>query len=435
MRHGIPHTNTVTVAAHGATWVDQQWLAQVLYYGAWSAGGYRLLAALSAILVTSGFAVLALVMLRRGVSPTRAFAWTLVAFVVCLGNTGIRAQSFAYPCIALTLWLITDDSRADRMRARTWLVLPVLVFWANTHGSVLLGAAMVALYALYRSVLAIARKDRRAVPAFALLAVLALASVACTPYGAGIAGYYARFPGNPPLSRFVAEWAPPTPLSSFSWAFFAVLLVIIVAIFLAWRRGARPDPVLAGLTALTLALAFTAVRNQAWFGFAGTLFAADMAARAGAGPNQPLSKAFSRAVAGLLAALAAASMLVLAVTPDSQFFRQAPRRPINVAADLAVMHPRLRVLGDDYSGTAMLWLRPAVTGRVAFDVRFELYGAELQAFSDFLFVRGHGWDRVTRGYGIVVASSLHPELVRKLRTLPGWRVVFEDSQGIVLIRR
>jgi hypothetical protein len=83
----------------------------------------------------------------------------------------------------------------------------------------------------------------------------------------------------------------------------------------------------------------------------------------------------------------------------------------------------------------MLWLRPGITGRVAFDVRFELYGAELQAFSDFLFVRGHGWDRVTRGYGIVVASSLHPELVRKLRTLPGWRVVFEDSQGIVLIRR
>jgi hypothetical protein len=209
----------------------------------------------------------------------------------------------------------------------------------------------------------------------------------------------------------------------------------MVAIFLAWRRGARPDPVLAGLAALTLALAFTAVRNQAWFGFAGTLFAADMAARASAGPSQPLSRAFSRAVTGLLAALAVASMLVLATTPDSQFFRQAPRRAINVAASLAVGHPRLRVLGDDYSGTAMLWLRPAVTGRVAFDVRFELYGAELQAFSDFLFVRGPRWDRVTRGYGVVVASRLHPQLVRELKALPGWRVVFEDGGGIVLIRR
>jgi hypothetical protein len=247
-------------------------------------------------------------------------------------------------------------------------------------------------------------------------------------------GYYARFPGNPPLSRYVAEWAPPNPLSSFSWAFFVVLLVILVAVFLAWRRGARPDPVLAGLAVLVLALALTAVRNQAWFGFGGTLLAADMAARASAGRTPVFGTAFSRTVTGLLAGLAVASMVALGVTPDSQFFRQTPRRAINVAAELAVQHPALRVLGDDYSGTALLWLRPAVTGRVGFDVRFELYGPELQTFSDFLFVRGSAWDRVVRGYGLVVASSLHPELVRKLTTLSGWRVVFEDRSGIVIIR-
>src|SRR5258708_38322815 len=39
-RHGIPHHNVITVAAHGGPWIDQQWLAHVIYYGAWAAGRY-----------------------------------------------------------------------------------------------------------------------------------------------------------------------------------------------------------------------------------------------------------------------------------------------------------------------------------------------------------------------------------------------------------
>src|SRR5262249_10221515 len=162
--HGIPRGNVFTAAAHGAPWADQQWLAQVLYYGAWAAGGYRALAALSAVLVTWGFALLAVLMLRRGVTPVAMFAWTAAAFGVCLGVTWIRAQSFAYPLFALTLWLILDDGRAARLRGRTWLAVPVLVLWANTHGSVLLGAGLVILYAGYRAARALAQRDRGPVP-------------------------------------------------------------------------------------------------------------------------------------------------------------------------------------------------------------------------------------------------------------------------------
>jgi hypothetical protein len=434
VQHGLPHSNLLTVTAHGAPWVDQQWLAQVSYYGAWSAGGYRLLAGVSAALVASGFALLALLMLRRGVPPARAFAWTLLAFAV-LGTAGIRAQSFAYPCIALTLWLITADSQSARPRARVWLVIPVLIFWANTHGSVLLGAAMVGFYSIYRAVIAIMRGHRTWSLRYLLLAAMSAASVVCTPYGVGVLGYYAQFPGDPPLGRYLPEWAPPSPLSRFSWAFFAALLVIIVAVVLAWRRGARPDPVLGGAAVLLLALAFVAVRNQAWFGFGGTLAAAEVTARASGGKVPALSAIFSRTVAGTLGSLAVASLIALAVTPDSQFFSQVPRRAVSVAADLAAEHPRLRLLGDDYTSGALLWLRPAVLGRVGFDARFELYGAQIEAFSDFLFIRGPAWAEVTRRYGLIVVSNQHAGLVKRLSTLRGWRVAYQDARGIVLLRR
>jgi hypothetical protein len=393
-------------------------------------------ATLSALLVTSGFAVLALLMLRRGVPATRMFAWTLAAFAVCLGSTWIEAQSFAYLLFAVTLWLILADDGAPRLRARTWLVIPVLVVWANTHGSVLLGSALVVLYAGYRAARALARGGSGDLPACLGLAAAAAAAVLCTPYGTGVISYYARFAGNPVLAHEAAQWAPPSPLNPLSWAFFALVVAAITAVWVAWRRRARPDPLLAGLALILLALALAAVRNQPWFAFGASLLAADTLARANAGGVSALSRAFRRGTAGTLAGLAVLSLVVLAMTPVHKFESLVPVRAIGVAA-AAGRSPGARVLGDDWSGTALLWLHPAMIGRVGYDARFEQYPArQLGAFFSFLEARGPGWQRVLRGYRVVVVSRLeHPALASALAGLPGWRVVYQDSAGLVLVRQ
>jgi len=436
VQHGIPHRNVVTVASHGALWVDQQWLAHVLYYGAWAVGGYPLVATLSALMVTSGFAVLALMMLRRGIPATRMFAWTLAAFAVCLGSTWIEAQSFAYLLFALTLWLILADDGAPRLRARTWLVIPVLVVWANTHGSVLLGSALVVLYAGYRAARALARGDSGELPACLGLAAAAAAAVLCTPYGTGVISYYARFAGNAMLANDAAQWAPPSPLSPLSWAFFALVVATITAMWVAWRRRTRPDPLLAALALILLALALTAVRNQPWFAFGASLLAADTLARANASGVSALSRAFRQGTAGTLAGLAALSLVVLAMTPVHTFESLVPVRALGVAA-AAGRSPGVRVLGDDWSGTALLWLHPGIIGRVGYDARFEQYPArQLGAFFSFLEARAPGWQRVLRGYRVVVVSRLeHPALARALARLPGWRVAYQDRAGLVLARQ
>jgi hypothetical protein len=435
VHHGIPHTNVVTAVAHGAPWIDQQWLAQLLFYAAWAAGGYRALAALSALLVTSGFALLGLLMLRRGVPPPRMFIWTLAAFAVCLGNTGIRAQSFAYPCFVLTLWLLLDDDHAPRALARTWLVIPVLLVWANTHGSVVLGAGLVAGYAGYRVARTLAGRERRSVPAYLALAAAAVASVACTPYGPGVIGYYRRFIGNPALGRYITEWSHPTPLNRFSWAFFTLLVMLGAVILIAWRRGTRPDPLLLGTATVLLVLAFTAIRNQAWFAIGGSLLAADILAH-GRKPRPAFSPGFQRAIAGLLATLGLTSLCVLGVTPVSKFVSQVPQRAVSVAAAVASAHRGMHVLGDDLASAPLLWQDPALFGRVAFDARVEQYtGRELTGYTDFLFQRGAHWQRLLSGYQLVVVSRQgHPQLVAALARLPGWHVAYQGRDGLVLIR-
>jgi hypothetical protein len=436
IQHGIPRRNTVTAVSHGAPWIDQQWLAHVLYYAAWAVGGYRALAALSVTLVTAGFAVLARLMLRRGVPPAGVFGWTLAAFAVCAGNTWIRAQSFAYLFVALLLWLIVEDDRAPRLRARTWLVVPVLVLWANTHGSVLLGTGLVILYAGYRVVQALARGTPRPIPGYLALGAVAAAAVVCTPYGTGVMRYYASLIGNPVLRRYVPEWAPPSPQNPLSWAFFGLVLGTAIAVAVAWRRGARPVPLLSGLAVALLALALTGLRFQAWFGFGGSLLAADTLARSSGDGVPVLSAAFRRAVAGVLAAAALAASVALAVTPDRQFESLIPRRAIDAAAAIAARNPAMRVLADDWSCSPMLWLHPAMFGRVAFDARFEQYsGQQISAYLEFLFVQGRGWQHVMNRYAIVVASRRwNPRLASALGRLPGWQVVYRDRGGLVMER-
>jgi hypothetical protein len=436
MRHGIPHWNVVTFQAHGAPWIDQQWLAHVLYYGAWVIGGYPALAVMSAVLVTSGFAVMALLMQSRSIPPTRMFVWVAAAFIGYLGNILIRAQSFAYPLFALTLWLVVADSRAPRLRARTWLVILVLVFWANTHGSVLVGAALVALYAGYRAAAALHRGGGRPALAYLALSAAATASVVCTPYGTGVIGYYEQVDSvTPALIRYVVEWERPSPLYLVSMGFYALVAATVIAIVVAWRRGRRPDPLLAVIALAMLVLALTAIRNQTWFGFAGSLLAADTLAGSSAGRVPTLSMAFSRATAAVLAAAALVSVGLVAAAPDSKFEVLVPVRAVDAAAALAARNPAAHVLGDEWS-SAMLWYYPAMFGRVAFDARLEQYSAaQLDAYAEFLFARSRGWQRLVNGYDIVVVSRHdHQWLATELARLPGWRVVYSDRDGIVLGR-
>ena len=248
---------------------------------------------------------------------------------------------------------------------------------------------------------------------------------------------YARFIENPELARNIVEWATPSPLDPYSWAFFALILAVVIAVALAWHRGTRPDPLLCGLALVLLAAAFTAVRNQQWFAFGGSLLAADTLARSNGGRVPQLGQAFRKATTGVLAALAVVSVGVLALTSGQQFQSRIPRRAIDVAATLAARNPAGRILGDPWSGTPMLWLHPETIGRVGFDARMELYSApELSAYFDFLSVHGRRWQRVMHGYSLVVASrALDPKLTGALERLPGWRVVYQDRSGLVLQRR
>src|SRR4051794_32726971 len=149
-KDGLPHHETLTVWSQGRTWIDQQWLGQLLMYWLHAVGGIRVLLLVHVAFLTASFA-LALVFARRSGASSRSVAVVgIVGLLVSVSNSVARTQSFAFLLFVGLFWLLAADTR--RPTRRVFLALPLLIVWANIHGSVILGVGLVLLWAFAKIV-------------------------------------------------------------------------------------------------------------------------------------------------------------------------------------------------------------------------------------------------------------------------------------------
>jgi hypothetical protein len=431
-RHGIPWHEALTTVAK-RSWVDQQWLAHWTYYESWRLGGYPLLAGVSSLLVASAFALLCALLISRKVPPQRAFLWTLAAFVVCFGNTVIRAQSFAYPLFVLLLWLMLADAR--RPGPRFLLVLPLLVLWSNLHGTALLAIALTVGYSSAQLLLAAHARRRRLGSVYLIAGVGAAAALFANPYGPSIVHYYRALVGNRIVAQYIVEWAPPRLGSVVSLGFFVLLFTVIAVVAYAIGRGALLPPTLVVIVAALGLLATRGVRYQAWFALAGVVLAAEMLAAVRPAPPE-ISDRIRRAGVLSVFAFAIVAVAVLGSTRAATFERLAPQEAMSAASAYTAAHPGSTILADEQASSALLWLYPQTVGHLAFDARLEQYGeADLRNWFTYLSGSEPGWPGLADSYDVLVASRTeNPNLVARLERLSGWRVIADDEQGIALVR-
>lgn len=430
-RHGIPHSEVWTTAAHHG-WIDQQWLAHLTYYDAWLLVGYPGVALLSSLLVASAFGGLAWALTTRNVAPHRAFMWTLLAFAGCMGNTVIRAQSFAYPLfVALGCLLVMTPRRAF---ARLVPIPLLLVLWGNLHGTVLLGAGLTIVWSGWRIVESLRAGDRSGAAAYGGLGGTSALAMFANPYGFSIVHYYAALIGNHAISTHIVEWAPPSLGNPFSLVFFAIGTIAIASVAYAAGKGARLQvSAVVGMTLLGL-LAATGVRYQAWFVIAAVFAAAPALALVKSPPL--LAVGAQRLAVGFAAGFALLTVVVLVRTPDSKFERLSPQAEMAAAAGYVSRHPKARILADENASSALLWKFPVTQGKVGFDARLEQYPKQaLNRWFEFLSMSSPNWLDATRGYDVIVVTrSDHPKLARRLLSLKGWRALAVSEKGVALVR-
>ena len=425
---GPPERNTLTVLHHGGHWVDQQWLGQLVVYELWSHGGWALpLIAASAVYVGS-FALAAAGARSRGASERATAIVVAACFVLGLPDTVLRAQIIAFLLFTIVLLILLADER--RRSRRVFLVVPLLLIWANVHGSVLLGVALAMLrgatYGL--DMLRGRRLERDLLRRGTALLVLSPLCLFASPYGLSLAGYYRHFLTGSALTTMVTEWAPSSIRSEPE--FFLVLAVATYAVARQHRTlGLFPQ----------LALAATAVegllaeRNIVWFALA----SAAIVPSAVDGlwhPTTALRRAaFNSSIALMsLAALVGAEAIVSS-RPEAWFETSYPRAAVAAVGVATKQHSRDRIFATEEFADWLLFEQRALAGRVAFDVRFELLSdAELDQLTAFESERGVNWRAAAAGYALLVLPSGGGP-ARDLRR-EGAHVLYRDSHLVVLRR-
>jgi len=432
-QHGVPHHDYVTVMAHGVRWIDQQWLAQWALYELAQAGGLALFAVASVGLAGAAFLAATTASRTLGGRPAHVTATVLIAAAFYfIGAVSVRTQAFAFPLFVATLWLLAAEARTPTRR-RVYLVFPLLILWANLHGSVVLGVGLGVLYgALLLAASARARGWRGLAHRRGLVFLIgAPLCLLATPYGITIVDYYRGTLFSSTFGKLLSEWRPVT-----TYTFLAVpFLLLVVGTIWAIGRSGRRTPAFDQLALGALALAgIFAVRNVTWFVLAFLMLVpATTSGLLRAGPAPPRRRRLNLAIAGAAIGVVAVMTVATFARPASWFERTYPARALDTVAAIVARHPDTKIFADVRFADWLVWHDPGLSGHIAYDTSFEnLTGAQLTALADLGETVVPGTTPDTIGpYSVLVLDPSNRILDRILLARPGVRMIVRSGRVII----
>jgi hypothetical protein len=431
VHHGLPLHDNLTIWTQGRDWVNQQWLGQLFFYAMYAAGGVKL-ALFGHAAAASGAFVGAIAFARRRGASVRSICWLTppTLFLLIWGSWNARAQSLAFGLFVAVAWLVIADSR--KRSRKVFLTLPLLVLWANLHGSVITGVALVVLAGLTYALESRRRPRREWLPRAVAMCAAPIACLFASPYALDLPGYYHRVLFNPAFRDYVVEWRPTTP--SFQTSPF--YLLAFVAVWLIGRRSERLGRLEQVIVLATLLMGLQSLRGVVWFALAGlmilpTAFDGLLKPNTSAARFGLLNRALiAVSVAGTVTAVAA-----VAAKPASWFERGYPREILSAVQQAERADPHVQVFASERYGDWLLLRRPELRGRMAFDIRFELLSREQIEELVALRRQVEGSSRTVARYGLFVLNDgPDSRLAKSLLRGPRAHVLYRGPDVVVISR-
>jgi hypothetical protein len=427
VQHGLPHSDRLMAFTAGHPWQDQQWLAHLMSYGLFDLGGLPLVAFADAGCLVLALSIAILAARSFGGSPLwiAAVASPLILIQV---PSETRAQSFAMPLFAALVWLLSRDARSpDR---RILLVIPLLALWANLHGSILIACVLVLLRCAVGAGTALRRRRLGDLWRYLGLSSAALLAPFASPYGTDMFDYYRATATNGAFRDAVVEWAGTNLRGWFGPVFFLLAALVIVGI-------ARPEIRLSLFDCLCLAflilIGIDTLRNVVWLPYAAViLLPAGLARWSPESTSSRLRPVLVLSVvAGAIGLVFLASRVTTPALDDPWPTAQAA-----AIAHAATADPSLRIVSDEAYSDWLLWRYPALRGRIAYDVRFELLGPKgITGVARFKEVAGLSWNRPFAAYRLALVDRAgSPQLVRALLAERGRRVLSRHEDVYAILR-
>jgi hypothetical protein len=424
----VPDGDPLSLTMRGEHWIAFEWLSQIAYATALSLGGWTGVVTLAALSASAAFGLLTHFLLRHW-QPTPTIIAVLAAFVLVSPHILARPHVLALPLIIA--WVAALIRTVDEQRAPPWHMLPLMILWANLHGSFTFGIAIaggIACDALWN---APASERFRVARQWFLFGVLAIAAASINPYGPEAILVTTRTIALGEVLTIVTEWRSQdfTHLGAFE-------VIMLGAFGFAVYRGVKLPPMRILLTFGILHLSLSQSRHADLLGLLTPMllarplaeqFAALAAER---GMKRTMARVSAWAPAAAVAVLIAVTGAVAAVKTV------APAANITPAQALASIDTAKngRILNAyDFGGYLDFAGIPAFI-----DGRAELYGMkfimrhsralDLQNLPDFLAML----DEYKFSTTLLTPST---PAVALLDRLPEWKRVYADDIAVVHVRR
>jgi len=411
----------------GQRWVNHEWLAEVTFALAWTAGGVPGLILLK---MTLGFLTIGILygrLLKLHLTYLRATILLLVwSFPLIMFLLSIRPQLFTYLFYALTLLIIL---RAEAGEYRWLWVAPLLLaLWANLHGGVLAGFGLFGLWALLH-LLFHRQAWRQIIPP----ALASITAAFANPYGADLLIFLLRTATVPRPE--VNDWQPLKLVSVFGPMYFLILAISVVGLSLSLQKRRPVLLILFGITAL---LPWMAIRHLPLFSITSLVFT-----------GEHVGSAWSRATprkkgerslplwAVSLPVTTAAALLVLGSTQDLHRIHMLEGdMPITAVALLKQSGVSGNLATEFGWGEYIIWhVGPQI--KVSLDGRRETVYSTAIYRQNLHFLSGvDDWDVLLREHptDMVLLKKSTPayNLVRLKRD---WLQIFGDSKSALFVSR
>jgi hypothetical protein len=176
----LPRTDTFSFTMYGQPWISTQWLAQVLYAMAYTRAGWAGPVVLTAASIAGAFSILAW-FIRRRLDSVSALFLLMASLAIASPHFLVRPHALAMP--VMVAWIAGLIAAADRSRAPSYWLLPLIALWANLHGSFILGLVLIGPIALDAVLKEDAQARVRMLLRWFVFGLTALAASCLTPYG------------------------------------------------------------------------------------------------------------------------------------------------------------------------------------------------------------------------------------------------------------
>jgi len=449
----VPDRDPFTYTAGETRWTNTNWLAQIVLWELYRAGGIELDWILGIALWLGAVAFVHVRARRRAKSPIAAMPATFYVLVVLRRASEVRPQGWTFLLLAVAV-LLADalgklDEDVDRRRRTAIVLALVLALEDQLHGGFVFLHAAVFLAALG------AAWDARSVRAAGPLALALLAGVlgfALHPHHlfAFVHPFrYALEPSIREISARTSELMPPVLEGVVPWLIFLPPVVVGAGLLADRRRFTTAD--LLQLAAFFL-LALQSARGLHYFAVvaAGPLATATSVLVEGLPARwrfevtgrvcarfAPLALALAFAVT----ALVRAPNLMAGKPADMSNALLADHAALAELADVIATLPQTRVLNECDTGGVLLW-RMWPAKKVFVDTRGDLHALS-GACGDEARIFGvqPGWDAALARWGCDVAVTeltmeggrpVEPRIAKALRAR-GWTPICQSRQYVLLV--